>query len=495
MQQPKLSFWQIWNLSVGFFGVQIGFALQNANMSRVLSDLGANLYSLSYMWLLAPLMGLIIQPWVGGASDRTWTRLGRRGPYILGGTLIATVAMFLMPQAPIFVSFIAPMIFGLVVIAIMDASFNVAFQPFRALVSDMVPEEQRNQGYSIQSLLINLGAIIGSILPFVLTNVLALNNKAGLGEVAETVAWSFYLGAAIMIGSVLWTVIKTKEYSPKEYVEYKGIDPAQNNAEQHFPVSEKLRRTFALIINMPKTMKQLAIVQFFSWLSMFLMWVYILAAITQNSWGIGVEWFNPTYIKEVGAVPDAILQAKGTAGDWLGILYAMMYFSAAVFAFFMAKIANKIGRKLTFSLGLLAGALGFMSMGLFTNPDIVQLNLFIAQVEIPSGAVELLVPMMGVGIAWSVIIAMPYSILAGTLPADKTGIYMGIFNITVVLPQIVCGFLAGMIVQSIFDDHAINMMWLAGASLFIASISVAFVVDTAAKKAKPTTIKSEQSPA
>ncbi|EWH08134.1 major facilitator family transporter [Catenovulum agarivorans DS-2] len=477
MKQPKLSFWQIWNVSFGFFGVQIGFALQNANMSRVFSDLGANLYSLSFMWLLAPLMGVIIQPLVGASSDRTWTRLGRRSPFILAGALTATIAMILMPQAPLFVSFIMPMVFGLIMLAIMDAAFNVAFQPFRALVSDMVPGEQRNQGYSIQSLLINMGAIIGSILPFVLTNVLLLSNEAELGEVAETVAWSFYLGAFIMLASVLWTVVKTKEYAPAEYRKYKGLAEAPAEAD-HKSVSEKIQGMWQLMVTMPKTMKQLSFVQFFSWFPMFLMWVYILAAITQTSWGIDPKWFNADYIKSVDSVPADISAAKGSAGDWLGILYAMMYIAAALFSTVMGKMANTFGRKFTYAIGLLAGAVGFLSMGLFTHSQAVEVNLLIAQVEVPAGAIGLIIPMIGVGIAWAAIIAMPYSILAGALPADKTGVYMGIFNFTVAGPQIVCGIIAGPILLYLFDNHAIGMMWLAGASLVLGAISVCFVNDS-----------------
>ena len=218
--QPRLSFWQIWNVSFGFLGVQFGFALQNANVSRILSDLGADLHSLSLFWLVAPIMGLIVQPVVGAASDRTWNKLGRRRPFILAGAIAAFVGMLLMPNAPLFVAIMAPMLFGAMMLALMDASFNVCFQPFRSLVSDMVPAEQRNIGYSIQSLLINIGAVVGSILPFVLTNVVGLENTARLGEVAPSVVWAFYIGATVLLGTVIWTVVRTKEYAPKEYYKY-----------------------------------------------------------------------------------------------------------------------------------------------------------------------------------------------------------------------------------------------------------------------------------
>ena len=220
-QKPQLSFWQIWNVSFGFLGVQFGFALQNANVSRILSDLGADLHSLSLFWLVAPIMGLIVQPIVGSASDRTWNRLGRRKPYIFGGAIAAAIGMMLMPNAGILVAFIAPMLFGAMILAIMDASFNVSFQPFRALVSDMVPANQRNVGYSVQSLLINIGAVIGSILPFVLTNVIGLENTAKVGDVAPSVTWAFYIGATVLLGSVLWTVFRTKEHAPKDFYAYR----------------------------------------------------------------------------------------------------------------------------------------------------------------------------------------------------------------------------------------------------------------------------------
>jgi maltose/moltooligosaccharide transporter len=225
-------------------------------------------------------------------------------------------------------------------------------------------------------------------------------------------------------------------------------------------------------------MKQLAVVQFFSWLPMFLMWVYIFSAVTQTAWGIDPVWFDPEYIESVGEVPAEITTARGSAGDWIGILYAVMYISAALFSTVMGKLANVIGRKPTYSLGLLAGGIGFLSMGFFTDPEIVHLNLLITEVSVPLGAAGLLIPMIGVGIAWAALLAMPYTILAGAVPANKTGIYMGIFNFTVAGPQIICGFLAGPILFYVFDNHSISMMWMAGASLVLGAISVYFVQDT-----------------
>ena len=282
--QPRLSFWQIWNVSFGFLGVQFGFALQNANVSRILSDLGADLHSLSLFWLVAPIMGLIVQPIVGSASDRTWNRLGRRRPFILAGAIAAVLGMILLPNAPIFVAFLAPMVMGALMVALMDASFNVCFQPFRSLVSDMVPASQRNVGYSVQSLLINIGAVIGSILPFVLTNVVGLENTAQMGEVAPSVVWAFYIGATVLLGTVIWTVVRTKEYAPDEYNRYKGLTEEQpaNEKAPKAPLGQRFSEFFTLVKDMPKTMKQLAVVQFFSWFALFIMWVYTTPAITQH---------------------------------------------------------------------------------------------------------------------------------------------------------------------------------------------------------------------
>uniref|UniRef100_UPI0035649648 MFS transporter n=1 Tax=Alteromonas stellipolaris TaxID=233316 RepID=UPI0035649648 len=348
VNQPRLSFWQIWNVSFGFLGVQFGFALQNANVSRILSDLGADLHSLSLFWLVAPIMGLIVQPIVGSASDRTWNRLGRRRPFILAGAVAAVLGMILLPNAPLFVAFLAPMLMGALMVALMDASFNVCFQPFRSLVSDMVPPSQRNIGYSIQSLLINIGAVIGSILPFVLTNVVGLENTAQMGEVAPSVIWAFYIGATVLLGTVIWTVFRTKEYSPEEYNRYKGLS-AESNVEPEntpkAPFTVRMKEFFSLVVHMPKTMKQLAVVQFFSWFALFIMWVYTTPAITQHIWGVDKIWWDPAHIASVAQVPDAIAAAKGAAGDWVGILFAAYSVFAAVFSVFLARLADKFGRK------------------------------------------------------------------------------------------------------------------------------------------------------
>lgn len=468
--KPKLSFWQIWNVSFGFLGVQFGFALQNANASRILSDLGADLHSLSLFWLVAPIMGLIIQPIVGSASDKTWNRLGRRTPYILAGGIAAAIGMLLMPNSATLASFITPLIFGAMMLAIMDASFNLAFQPFRALVSDMVPAEQRNIGYSIQSFLINIGAVLGSILPFVLTNVIGLENTASTGQVAPSVIWAFYIGATVMLGSVLWTVFRTKEYAPG----CNGLAELDSSKSED-SLLQKLADFFGLMKTMPTTMKRLATVQFFSWFALFIMWVYTMPAIAQHIWGIEAKWFDPTYLSSVAVVPQEIAAAKGTAGDWVGIIFAAYSLFAAIASLFLAKVANKIGRKLTYSLSLLAGGLGYLSIMLMQNPEPTMVNLLITQIEVPQGAVSLFLPMVGVGIAWAAILAMPYAILAGSLPAKQTGVYMGIFNFTIAAPQIISGIFAGWILTAVFDNQAIYIIMLAGISMVLAAVSVYFV--------------------
>ncbi|MBO9489334.1 MFS transporter [Endozoicomonas sp. G2_1] len=479
MAKPRLSFWQIWNVSFGFLGVQFGFALQNANASRILSDLGADLHSLSLFWLVAPIMGLIIQPLVGSASDRTWNKLGRRNPYILAGGFAAATGMLLMPNSATVATVMTPLFFGAMMLALMDAAFNLAFQPFRALVSDMVPSEQRNIGYSIQSFLINIGAVFGSILPFLLTNVIGLDNVADNGKVAPSVIWAFYIGASVMLGSVLWTVIKTKEYAPGHY----GL--AELDTEQpKQAVTQRLAGFWQLMKSMPTTMKRLAVVQFFSWFALFIMWVYTMPAISQHIWQIDAKWFDPAFLDTVEQVPEHIARAKGSAGDWVGIMFAAYSLFAAIASLFMAKIANKIGRKLTYAIALIAGGVGYISISLMQDPTPTLVNLAITQIEVPQAAVTLLLSMIGVGIAWAAILAMPYAILAGSLPTKQTGVYMGIFNFTIAAPQIVSGIFAGWILTSVFNNQAIYIIMMAGGSMLLAALSVYFVEDQAQQVAK-----------
>jgi len=435
--KPKLSFWQIWNVSFGFLGVQFGFALQNANASRILSNLGADLHSLSLFWLVAPIMGLLVQPIVGAASDKTWTRLGRRKPYILAGALVSMIAMFFMPNAPsiIVAGGVGALIFGAVMLALMDGSFNVTFQPFRALVADMMPDEQRNVGYSIQSFLINTGAVIGSALPFILTS-LGVENSSAEGTVAPSVIWSFYIGGSLLILSVLVTILKTKEHPPKEFEEYNGITKADK--EEKTSLLQTLK-------SMPKAMINLSIVQFFSWFPLFLMWVYTTSAVAQHYFGTKIgDSSSPEY---------------NEAGNWVGICFAAYSLFAALYSLIMPIFVKYTSRKFVYGFSLVLGGLGYISTYLFTDPNM------------------LLISMIGIGAAWAAILAMPYSILAGSLPANKMGIYMGLFNLTVVIPQIISGIFGGMIIRNLFDGDAIKILVFAGIIMLLGSIAVIFVKD------------------
>lgn len=443
--KPKLSFWQIWNVSFGFLGIQMGFALQSANVSRILSNLGADLHALPLFWLAAPVMGLIVQPIVGAASDKTWNRFGRRGPYILGGALVATLSMWLMPNASLVVSLIPALVFGALMFALMDGSFNITMQPFRALVADMVSEDQRTLGYSVQSFLINTGAVIGSILPYVLTNMLGVANEAPEGQVPASVIWSFYLGGAILLISVLWTVFRTKEYEPKTYCEQNGLDHDTwiNDKNEKKSLTENISDFFGLMKNMPKTMMQLAIVQFFSWFALYIMWVYTTSAVAQHVWGTPIHDSSSPKFQE--------------AGNWVGIMFGAYSLFAAIFSILMTRIAKAIGRKTTYMASLILGGIGYISMFYITSPN------------------ALIFSMIGIGIAWAAILAMPYSILSESLPADKMGVYMGIFNFTIAGPQIISGLIGGVILTSLFGNQAIYMMIVCGVSMLLAALAVSFV--------------------
>ncbi len=339
----------------------------------------------------------------------------------------------------------------------------------------MLPEEQRNTGYSIQSFLINVGAVIGSALPFILTNMVGLDNISSEGNVAPSVMWAFYIGATVLLLSVIWTVFRTKEYAPKEYYEMKGIDAektiAAQKEESKKPFSEKFSTFLGLVKNMPTTMKQLAIVQFFSWFALYIMWVYTTPAIGQHIWDIAPEYYN----MDPKLVPLEISQKMGQAGDWVGIIFAAYSLFAAIYSALMSGIANRFGRKLTYSISLILGGLGYISFLVFQNPEIIHVNLLITEVDIPTGALNLIYPMIGIGVAWAAILAMPYAMLSNALPADKMGIYMGIFNFTIAGPQIISGLLGGWIVTRIFDGNAINMIILAGVSMVLGGFSVYFV--------------------
>ncbi len=430
---PRLSFIQIFNMSFGFLGVQIGYSLQSGNTSRILSALGANVEHLSYFWLAAPLAGLIVQPIVGLSSDKLWTKLGRRIPFILLGAIISALAMFFMPNSEHFAAFIYPLFFGAFMLLFMDTAFNITMQPFRALVADMVSEEQRNLGYSIQSFLINTGAVVGSILPFLLSWLGVANTPQQGAKVAPTVIWSFYLGGACLLVSVVWTAISTREYPPAIYANYHDVEKSLKVDNPSFG---------KLLQAMPSTMWQLGIVQFFSWFALFMMWVYTTSGIAENIWHTIPGDFSSASFNE--------------AGNWVGVIFAGYSLFAAIYALFMSKLANRYGRKTVYQWSLLCGGLGLLSM------------VFIHDKYL------LLVSMLGVGISWAAILAMPYAILSAALPADKMGVYMGVFNATITIPQIAAGILGGVLL-AIVGGSAIWMLGVAGVSMLIAGFSVLLI--------------------
>jgi maltose/moltooligosaccharide transporter len=431
--KPDLSFWQIWNLSFGFLGVQIGYALQNANTSRILQTLGADVSSLSYFWLAAPVAGLIVQPIIGLFSDRTWTRLGRRVPFILGGAVLSALCLFLMPNAEVLVAIMAPLLFAAVIFLFMDVSFNVTMQPFRALVSDMLNERQQTRGYSVQSLLINCGAVVGSILPFLLVNVFGISNgPTAESKIPASVSWSYYIGGAILLGTVLWTAFRTKEYPPQQFAEYNG---KTDTAAVEKP------KLGALLKSVPKVMLQLGVVQFFSWAALFLLWTYSTPAIAANLYG----------------TTDSLSAQYNTAGDWVGVLFAIYAVFAGLFSIVIPRLSALLGNKGVYSLALVLGALGFIGMAFIHDKW------------------WLVVPMIGIGAAWGAILAMPYSILARGMDSRSTGLYMGLFNFTITIPQIVMGLVGGVVVKYVMGGNAVGMIVAAGVLMLLAAGSVGLV--------------------
>ncbi len=436
LTKPNLTTAQIWNMSMGFLGIQMGFALQNGNASRILLNFGAHVEELSWFWIVAPLTGMIIQPIIGHYSDATWTRLGRRRPYFLAGAIVASIGLLLMPNADLFVKFLPALWVGAGFLMIMDASFNVAMEPFRALVSDNLNSSQRTQGYAIQTILIGIGAVIGSWMPFMLKNWFGVDGSDS--GVASNVIWSFGLGAAVLLLTIIWTVAKTREYSPREMDTF-----FEGEVEHEKPQS--LFQIFTDFRNMPKTMKQLGLVQFFSWFGLFSMWVFTTPAVAQHIYGLPSEDSSSALFNE--------------AGDWVGIIFGVYNGVSAVYAFFLPAIAARFGRKQTHALSLLAGAIGLISMYFISSPGLLILS------------------MVGVGIAWASILAMPYAILGGAIPARKMGIYMGIFNFFITIPQIINALIGGPMLKHLFGGHAILSVLFGGLCFIFAAVSTYFVED------------------
>lgn len=441
MEKRKLSFWDIWNMSFGFLGIQMGFALQNANASRILQNFGADVHELSWFWIVAPLTGLIVQPIIGYYSDRTWTKLGRRRPYFLTGALLASVGLVLMPNADMFIAIMPSLWVGAGMLMIMDASFNVAMEPFRALVADILPSDQRTLGFSVQTVLIGIGAVVGSWLPYVLTNWFGVLNEAPAGEVPTNLILSFIIGAAVLVISILITVFTTKEYTPEEIAQFPESKLDEVGAEE----KSSLLNIFSDFRKMPLTMRQLSSVQFFSWFGLFGMWVFATPAIAHHIYGLALD--------------DNHSLAYNIAGDWVGILFGVYNAVSAVYAFFLPAIAKKIGRKRTHAFSLVVGGIGLISVYFMPDEN------------------WLILSMLGVGIAWASILAMPYAILAGSIPPKKMGVYMGIFNFFIVIPQIINALIGGPMVKYFYGGDAIYALVVSGISFLIAAILVVRVKD------------------
>ncbi|HAD14005.1 MAG TPA: MFS transporter [Saprospirales bacterium] len=437
-RKPLLSNRSIWNMSVGFLGIQAGFALQNGNASSILQRYGADVHELPNFWLVAPIIGMIVQPIIGYYSDGTWNRFGRRKPYFLAGALAACFGMMLMPNAGILAAALPLVLMGAGMLMIMDAAFNVAMEPFRALVADKLPSVQRTKGFSAQTALIGVGAVIGSWLPWFLAEKMSFTDTAPDGLVPDNVRWAFYIGGILLVAAILWTVLTTKEYPPEEQAKYGGETTSA-------PTKGALSAIVTDMVNMPKAMRQLGWVQFFSWFALFSMWVFTTPAIAHHVYGCAID--------------DTSSQSYSDASNWTGIIFGVYNGVSAVFALFLPRIAARLGRKNTHALALTCGGVGLISMYFASSPNF------------------LIFSMAGVGIAWASILAMPYAMLAGALPAHKMGVYMGIFNFFITIPQIVSGIINRPIVKYIYGNNAIWAIVMGGIFFLFAAISVRFVED------------------
>ena len=444
---PNQSFWKLWNISFGFFGVQIAYALQSANISRIFSTLGADPHNLSYFWILPPLMGIIVQPIIGALSDKTWTRFGRRIPYLFVGAVVAVLVMCMLPNAGSFgMAVSTAMIFGLFSLMFLDTSINVAMQPFKMMVGDMVNEEQKSLAYSIQSFLCHAGSLVGYIFPFVLTDI-GISNIAPEGVVPDTVIFSFYAGAAILILCVLYTTAKVKEYPPELYAEYHGIKQEEK--------SEKTNM-LQLLIKAPSAFWTVGLVQFFCWAAFMFMWTYTNGSVALNAFDA------PTIQNTVDGITRTVLDTTSeqynAAGNWVGILFAVQAVGSVLWAIVIPMFKNK---KLIYSLSLILGGLGFISTYFMHDPYLLFVSFLL------------------IGCAWAAMLALPFTILTNALSGGHMGTYLGLFNGTICLPQIVAAVLGGLILKGFTPEGGlapeINMLVLAGVLLIIGAACV-FVI-------------------
>ncbi len=429
MNKPKLSFWQIWNMSFGFFGIQFGWGLQMANMSAIYQYLGADESTIPLLWLAAPITGLIVQPIVGFYSDRTWTKLGRRRPYFLVGAILASLALIAMPN-----SSTLWMAAGL--LWILDASVNISMEPFRAFVGDKLDKKQRKVGFAMQSLLIGLGAVLSSSLPYILTNWFKISNGSD-GAVPQTVKIAFYVGAGVFFAAVLYTILTTEEYPPED------MEAFSKMKHETAGVGNAFKEIFQGIGSMPKTMKQLALVQFFTWFGLFCMWIYFIPAVATHIFN-GTDHSSAEY--QAGA-------------EWGGVCFSVYNGVAFLFAFVLLLLVKKFSARGIHTTCLVMGALGLISVA------------FLVEAKL------LLASMLCVGIAWASILSMPYAMLANAIPGNKMGFYMGIFNFFIVLPQIAASLGLGVVMSVFLAGNSMNAVLLGGVSLLIAAFLVRFVDD------------------
>jgi maltose/moltooligosaccharide transporter len=490
--KPNLGFWQIWNMCFGFLGIQFGFALQNANVSRIFQTLGADIEDIPILWVAAPLTGLLVQPIVGHMSDNTWGRLGRRRPYFLVGAILASLALFVMPNSPA-LWIAAGMLW------IMDASINVSMEPFRAFVGDMLPEKQRTAGFAMQSFFIGIGAVVASALPWMMTNWFGVSNTADPGEIPDSVKLSFYWGGAAFLLAVLWTVVRTREYSPQELEAFDaGRPPEHVRADVTLRPAVKYRNggiawivvasalhawviaggldkqlfilsvggiVFGLLqiavaamqdrgatgnalysivhdlFHMPKVMRQLAVVQFFSWFALFAMWIYGTAAVTSFHFG----------------TDDVTTELYNDGANWVGVLFAAYNGFAALAAIAIPFMAGKLGCRSSHMVNLALGGTGLISFYFINDP------------------VMLLIPMIGVGIAWASTLSLPYALLSSNLPSHKMGVYMGIFNFFIVIPQLVAASVLGLLLREFFDRESIFGLVIGGVLMVVAGAATMLV--------------------
>ena len=491
-EKPRLNFWQIWNMCFGFLGIQMGFALQNANVSRIFQELGAEVDEIPILWVAAPLTGLIVQPIVGYFSDRTWNGLGRRRPYFLVGAILASLALFVMPNSP-YLWFAAGMLW------IMDASINISMEPFRAFVGDNLPEKQRTSGFAMQTFFIGIGAVVASALPWMMKNWFGIAEEAPPGVIPDSVKFSFYVGGAAFLLAVSWTVFRSTEYSPEELEAFEKARPSEHTAfdtalraasrymsgggvwllvglagwfaiasydlDKELYVLAGAFAAFGILqvvagvmqnkgrtengfyevmhdlFHMPRVMKQLAVVQFFSWFALFAMWIYGTAAVTSYHFD----------------APDASAPGFNDGANWLGVLFAVYNGFAALAAIAIPFIANRLGCRMSHLINMCLGGIGLISFYFIDDPDLLMLS------------------MVGVGIAWASILSLPYALLSNNLPANKMGVYMGIFNFFIVIPQLVAASVLGLILREFFDLQAIFGLVIGGCLMIIAGFTTLLV--------------------